>query len=64
VVPQTVEALLVSYIDDLDAKMNIIVRERMGSQTEDSFTERVYALDNRRIYKGVSSERESHAPDP
>jgi 3'-5' exoribonuclease len=53
VVPQTIEALLVSYIDDLDAKMNIIVRERMTSQTDDDFTERVYALDNRRIYKGV-----------
>ena len=53
VVPQTVEALLVSYVDDLDAKMNIMVRERMGSQTDDAFTDRVYALDNRRIYKGV-----------
>ena len=63
-VPQTVEALLVSYIDDLDAKMNILVRERMGSRTDDSFTDRVYALDNRRIYKGVPSVREFHAPDP
>ena len=27
------EALLVSYVDDLDAKMNIVARERMGSQT-------------------------------
>jgi 3'-5' exoribonuclease len=53
VVPQTIEALLVSYIDDLDAKMNIMVRERMGSRTDDSFTERVFALDNRRIYKGI-----------
>ncbi len=53
VLPQTVEALLVSYIDDLDAKMNIVVRERMGSTTTDEFTDRVYALDNRRIYKGV-----------
>ena len=51
--PQTIEALLVSYIDDLDAKMNIMARERMGSQTDDAFTDRVYALDNRRIYKGV-----------
>jgi 3'-5' exoribonuclease len=28
VVPQTIEALLVSYIDDLDAKMNIMVRQQ------------------------------------
>ena len=53
VVPQTIEALLVSYVDDLDAKMNILARERLGSQTDDAFTDRVYALDNRRIYKGV-----------
>ena len=36
--------------------MNIMVRERMGSQTDDDFTDRVYALDNRRIYKGVPEE--------
>ena len=53
VVPQTIEALLVSYVDDLDAKMNIMARERMSSQTDDDFTDRVFALDNRRIYKGV-----------
>ena len=57
VLPQTIEALVVSYVDDLDAKMNIMVRERMGSQTDDDFTDRVFALDNRRIYKGVREER-------
>ncbi len=59
ILPQTVEALLVSYIDDLDAKMNIVARERMCSNTDDEFTDRVYALDNRRIYKGVP---EDHSP--
>jgi 3'-5' exoribonuclease len=53
VVPQTIEALLVSYIDDLDAKMNIMARERMNSRNDDEFTDRVYTLDNRRIYKGI-----------
>jgi 3'-5' exoribonuclease len=56
VLPQTIEALLVSFIDDLDAKMNIMVRERMTSQTLDDFTDRVFALDNRRIYKGIPEE--------
>ena len=56
ILPQTVEALLVSYIDDLDAKMNIVARERMCSTTDDDFTDRVYALDNRRIYKGVAED--------
>jgi 3'-5' exoribonuclease len=63
VVPQTIEALLVSYVDDLDAKMNILARERLGSQTNDAFTDRVYALDNRRIYKGVPEHHSSDEAD-
>ena len=39
VLPQTMEAILVSYIDDLDAKMNIVARQRMRSRTDDDFTE-------------------------
>jgi 3'-5' exoribonuclease len=53
VLPQTMEALLVSYIDELDAKMNSVARERMTSQTADSFTDKIFALDNRRFYKGI-----------
>jgi 3'-5' exoribonuclease len=53
VLPQTLEAILVSFVDDLDAKMNIVARQRMRSNTDDDFTDKVYALDNRRIYKGI-----------
>jgi 3'-5' exoribonuclease len=56
VLPQTLEAILVSFVDDLDAKMNIVARQRMSSHTDDDFTDRVYALDNRRIYKGIPEE--------
>jgi 3'-5' exoribonuclease len=56
VVPQTLEALLVSFVDDLDAKMNIAARERLLSDTEGEFTNKVYALDNRRFYKGIPEE--------
>jgi 3'-5' exoribonuclease len=56
VLPQTLEAILVSFVDDLDAKMNIVARQRMRSITDDDFTDRVYALDNRRIYKGIPEE--------
>jgi 3'-5' exoribonuclease len=52
ILPQTIEALIVSYIDEMDAKINIAAREIMNSLTEDQFTEKVYALDNRRLYKG------------
>jgi 3'-5' exoribonuclease len=56
VLPQTVEAILVSFVDDLDAKMNIVARQRMRSNTDDDFTDKVFALDNRRIYKGIPEE--------
>lgn len=56
ILPQTLEAILVSFIDDLDAKMNIVARHRLLSATDDDFTDKVYALDNRRIYKGIPEE--------
>jgi 3'-5' exoribonuclease len=56
VLPQTVEAILVSYIDELDAKMNMVAQQRIKSNTEDDFTDRLYGLDNRRIYKGIPDE--------
>ena len=54
--PRRIEALLVSHIDDLDAKMNIVARELMRSETSDGFTDRIYALDNRQFYKGLPEE--------
>jgi 3'-5' exoribonuclease len=59
--PQTLEALIVSYIDDMDSKLNMVARKSMESQTEDPFTERIFALDNRRFYKGVPGEVHSTA---
>lgn len=56
VVPQTLEALLLSYVDDIDAKMNAGARSRMLSTTEGDFTEKVFALDGRRLYKGIPEE--------
>ena len=53
IMPQTLEALLVSYVDDIDAKMNIAAHHRIGCNTDGDFTDKVYALDNRRFYKGV-----------
>ncbi len=51
--PLTMEALIVSYIDDLDSKLNMVARKASDSQTGDPFTDRIFALDNRRFYKGV-----------
>ncbi len=53
IVPQTVEALIVSFIDDLDAKVNIAVGHRLRSTTDDEFTDKIFAMENRRIYKGI-----------
>ena len=56
VLPTTLEALLVSFIDDLDAKMNAAARHVMQSKSEDAFTDKLFALDNRKIYKGIPLE--------
>ena len=56
IVPLTLEALLVSYVDDLDAKMNIAARERITATGDGEFTDKVYALENRRFYRGIPQE--------
>jgi 3'-5' exoribonuclease len=56
ILPQTLEALLVHHIDELDAKMNMVARKRLSSTTDDAFTDYVKALDNRRFYKGIPAE--------
>jgi 3'-5' exoribonuclease len=54
VVPQTIEAYIVSVADDLDAKVNQIVKARMAARTGDEFTEDVsFSNDRRRFYRGV-----------
>lgn len=53
VLPQTLEALLVSYVDDLDAKINCAAQSLITCTNDGDFTDKVYALDNRRLYKGV-----------
>jgi 3'-5' exoribonuclease len=63
IVPQTIEALLVSYIDDLDAKMNIAARGLIKSTTDGEFTDKLYALD-RRFYKGVPASPPPELDDP
>jgi 3'-5' exoribonuclease len=54
--PQTLESLLVSFVDDLDAKMNAVARKRIDCTTEGDFTDRIWPLDNRRFYKGLPAE--------
>lgn len=53
ILPQTLEALLVSFIDDLDAKMNAAARQRLTSTTDGDFTDKVWPLDKRCFYKGI-----------
>ena len=53
VVPQTLEALIVSFADDLDAKVNTYAQARLRSTSPDAFTEDVYVGgEKRKIYKG------------
>jgi 3'-5' exoribonuclease len=62
VLPQTLEALLVSHIDDLDAKMNIAARTIMRPGNGDGFTDKIYALDNRQMYRGLPEETPALGP--
>lgn len=50
VVPLTREALLLSMIDDLDAKM-MVLDKAFSDIEEGSYTERIFALDNASYYK-------------
>ena len=54
--PLTLEALIVHYADEIDAKINAVAAERMRSTSEDEFTGKIFAVDNRRFYKGIPVE--------
>ena len=56
ILPQTIEALIVSYVDDLDAKINVAARGLMAADGETEFTDKLYPLDNRRFYRGIPVE--------
>jgi 3'-5' exoribonuclease len=50
IMPLTKEALLVSMVDDLDAKMNM-VSKALDQVNPGEFTARVFTLDDRSFYK-------------
>lgn len=57
VLPQTMEAILVSHLDNLDAKMNSAACELL-KKSEGTFTQWVKALETR-LYKGIPIEPEN-----
>jgi len=57
--PLTIEALIVHYADEIDAKINAVASERIRSNSEDEFTGKIWAADNRRFYKGIPVETPS-----
>lgn len=58
--PQTIEALIVHYADELDSKVNAVVGHRM-KPSEEPFTEKIFALNNRQFYRGVPLEEDDAA---
>jgi 3'-5' exoribonuclease len=54
VAPATLEALIVSFVDDLDAKVNMVVQKLMDPQNGEAFTDKIFALENRKFYRGLS----------
>ena len=63
ILPQTLEALIVSFVDDLDAKINMVAQELRRTTTEGEFTDKIFAMEHRRIYKGIPLEMPG-ADDP
>jgi 3'-5' exoribonuclease len=57
--PSTLEALIVHYADEIDAKINAVVGERMRSTTDGEFTGKIFAVGNRMFYKGIPVEAPS-----
>ena len=57
VFPATLEALIVSFGDDLDAKMNAGVQALMATRPDNqAFTDRIKAFEGRTLYRGVPLE--------
>ena len=50
VLPQCAESELLSYIDMIDSRMEIY-REMLEKTDAGDFSERIFALDNKRIYR-------------
>jgi 3'-5' exoribonuclease len=53
--PQTIEALIVHFADDIDSKINAVAHHRLRATGDDPFTDKVFAL-GRRIYRGIPVE--------
>jgi 3'-5' exoribonuclease len=54
--PATIEALIVHYADELDAKFNAVVKGLSNCKDDGAFTDKIWAVDNRRFYRGVPVE--------
>ncbi|MBX6315628.1 MAG: HD domain-containing protein [Isosphaeraceae bacterium] len=62
--PMTLEALIVHYADELDAKINAVAREFLRpSPNNEPFTDKIFAVDNRRFYRGIPIELPSAEDD-
>ena len=64
IVPLTMEALIVSHVDDLDAKVNAAARGRLADGGDGEFTDKIWPLDNRRMYKGLRTPPSGDEPPP
>lgn len=54
--PSTLEALIVHYADELDAKFNAVVKGLNATSGDGDFTDKIWAVENRRFYRGVPVE--------
>ena len=55
VLPLLPEAEMLHYIDNIDARMNILEKEFVKTQSGE-FTSKIFAMENRMFYKAKSKE--------
>jgi len=50
--PATLEAMILHYADELDAKFNAVAKAMRKPGNDPEFTDKIYAVENRRFYRG------------
>jgi 3'-5' exoribonuclease len=51
--PATLEAMILHYADELDAKFNAVAKVLRTADGEEPFTSKIWAVENRRFYRGT-----------
>ncbi len=54
--PATLEAMILHYADELDAKFNAVAKAMRAADPDTPFTAKVWAVENQRFYRGMPTQ--------